>query len=235
MSAIAAATYMQVNTSALKKVLVLGLIISIFYDVTSGPIRSSSYNLNIFLAIAIDFITNILLNKHIKQFIENYSDHKVFSLCPSCCYDSNDITTKCSECGYDGNINNHCEATNENKSILRIVQIQDDENIKTVLKMGGLFAKNTIYENDVKVYASQLIITDKRIIIARIRGFKRGWSYRKSIPLLSVKSATEEPKTYFGKSMKSIRIELIDGNYLNIYFLRFGNNDRENQDLLDYI
>lgn len=235
MIVIAVATYLQVSTKFLKNVMAISLIVSVYYDITNGPIRVSSYNLNLFIAILLDFVVSGFLNKHIKHFVERYSDHKVFSICPNCLFDSNDIATKCSECGFDSNIDTFNNNLTNKLSLLEILQINADENIKKIIKTGGLLAKNTIYMNDIKIFASHLIITDKRIIIARIRKFKRGWSYKKSIQISSVKSAIIEPKKYIGKSMNSIRIELMDDSYLNIYFVRFGSNDRENIELLNYL
>jgi len=190
------------NTRLLKKIYAPILVIAIYFDINTGPVLPILPFNNILLAFVCYFSLKWLLDAFYKKGIESLTSQNIFTCCPNCKHETNEFTDKCDKCGYSSIALKGSEfSISANKGYEFPIEKEEATMEKVSL---GFSSDASIYKNGSMLDFSELVITDKRIILISKKFFQRGISNKTDFLLSVITNVHIEERKHHGLKMNII-------------------------------
>jgi hypothetical protein len=226
------------NTQTIDLLYLPILLISLYFDYKYGKIfKNFSYS-DPTIAIFLVFIIDIITNNKIKNFIENMTDKRIFSVCPNCNFETVYLETKCNKCNYSKLLTMEQFMTNKinystTSNNLYNYKLCDDENI---IKNINTSISSSVYKNNIQLQYTKFILTNKRIILIKTKLLSRGgWTDAESFSIESIKEIIFDKKFYKNKKIPIIDIVTNNNDHYELFFVYILNAQKKFKDIVNAI
>lgn len=207
-------------------------VVSLFLDVTRGPIFPLFEKNYLLLALLVMIVTDDLVRKYFKKMISNITEGQVFVVCPSCNYYNKDLVENCINCSYKKGDQLTKSATKISPSLkgdkispglLNLLSIGEGEKILFHKKL-NLFTQQL--KNGERVARKHLVITTANLIILDYYSFHvrmpKSWRERDIVPLSDIIAVEGKMKEFYMVSRPFLIIKTIHDNVNEIILSTYG-------------
>ncbi len=207
-------------------------VVSLFLDVTSGPIFPLFAKNYLLLALLVMIVSDDLVRKFFKKVISNITEGQFFVVCPSCNYDNKDLVEKCLNCSYQKGIPLTILAARISPSLkgdkippglLNLLNLGESEEILFHKKL-NLFTQKL--KNGERVARKHFVITTANLIILDYYSFHirmpESWRERDIIPLSEIIAVEGKMKEFYMAMRPFLIIRTIQKDVYEIVLSTFG-------------
>jgi len=202
------------------------VVFAILYDVKYGQLWSS-HEYNLFYLIVAFIVIDHVSTKYINMLTEHISNNYIFSYCLNCKYENNGLTASCKNCGHEGGSVDVPLVRNEiyddsfksqlptlryaidNYSIANL-SLTIDEKIYMSIKIG--FGDGPRISGK-KQLCTNVVITNRNIILMHKFIFQRGWRWREKISLNDIKEVVMVDQNITSSARQSIKLSTESSTY----------------------
>lgn len=172
------------------KLFALGLLLSTYIDIESGPIFVQIIKINVFVILAIYFLLENIFIRQVKKIIESITNGRLFAMCPICGYESIELKEVCEMCK-ENYISADLQASN----------------LEVVLRVSiGGFTGNSAHKNSIRMQISEIVFKNETVNFVRKSPLFRGWRSKEVIPYNRIKSVELFFIKKYGKELPAVRI-----------------------------
>lgn len=166
---VAASSLLFRDGKYIRPILFPAAAIALFYDFKNGPIFPIFTKNNLFVALAIMIIVDVLIRNIANLMISNVVQGELFVVCPECRFDNKGLVKICSNCNYktDSDFVKIPSMSNKKSDdvlykIVTFLPMVENEKIRYQKKLTRNIA---CYKNGERKLRKHLVITTKRVAL----------------------------------------------------------------------
>jgi len=207
-------------------------VISLFLDVTRGPIFPLFAKNYLLFALLVMIVTDDLVRKFFKKVISNITEGQFFVVCPSCNYNNKELVEKCLNCTYKkGNqltitaakIAPSLKGDEITPGLLNLLGIGEGEEILFHKKLNSFTQQ---LKNGERVARKHFVITTANLIILDYYSFHirmpKSWRERDIIPLSDIIAIEGKMKEFYKTSRPFLIIRTVHNDVYEIVLSTYG-------------